>query len=285
MSLLVAKTKLFFLTLLLFFSVVPAHAKTPERIVSLVPSITESICQLGKAEALVAVTYYCDYPRSAPRKEVIGTLINPNIEKIYSLSPDLVLAMKDVNKPQTIEKLKSLGLKVVVFDECNNFGDIQKNFIRLGEMIGRSEEAKIIIKEAKAETDYLAQKMKHYPRPKVFYEIEAWPLVTANENAFINEFLKYGGGINIFADTSLKYPRVSREEVLKRNPDVIILVTMGNVSKREKRYWKKFKFLTAAKLNQIYVVDANKICRPTPGSFLESSKEIARLLHPEAFRE
>lgn len=87
----------------------------------------------------------------------------------------------------------------------------------------------------------------------------------------------------MFLETLKGYSRISREGVLKMDPDAILLVTMGNVSQKEKEYWQKFKGLKAVKNNRIYIIDADKACRPTPVSFLAALKEVAGLLHPEAF--
>jgi len=273
--------------IIVFLAVLPSfvNAEEPKRIVSLAPSITESLYQLGADEALIAVTFYCNYPPQAKTKKMIGTIISPNIEKIYFLSPDLVLANNGINRSQTIEKLKSLGLKVVVLDECDNFDDIIKSFIQLGKLIGREKEAETIIEEAEAEVEVISQKLKTLPRLTVFWEVGARPLVSVGPQSFTNEFTRYSGGINIFNDALDKHPRVSREEVLKRDPDVIMLVTMGDVTKREKAYWKKFKDLKAVKSDRIYFIDADKVCRSTPNSFLAGVKEVAALLHPQAFKD
>ena len=259
------------------------NAEEPKRIISLAPSITESLYQLGAEKTLIAVTSYCNYPPQAKTKEIIGTIVSPNIEKIFSLSPDLVLANNEINRSQTIEKLKSLGLRVVTLDRCDNFGDIVKSFIQLGKLVGREKEAEVIIEEVEAEVKSINQKLKTLPRVRVFWEVGARPLVSVGPQSFTNEFTRYSGGINIFADTPGKHPRVSREEVLRRDPDVIMLVTMGDVKKGEKAYWKKFKDLKAAKSDRIYIIDADKVCRPTPNSFLTGLKEVVALLHPEVF--
>jgi len=256
-----------------------------KRIVSLAPSITESLYCLGLGEELIAVTSYCNYPEEAKKKEIIGSLTNPNIEKVFSLSPDLVLAVNGINRSQTIEKLKELGLEVVAFDESNNFDDIAKSFIRLGKLTNREEKAKEIIEGVEAEIKFITQKLKGSPSLKVFWEVGARPLVSVGEKSFANEFIRHSGGINIFANTFVRYPRVSREEVLKKNPEAIVLVTMGDVTEKEKVYWQKFKDLAAVRNNRIYIIDADKVCRPTPKSFLVGLQEVARFLHPEAFEE
>lgn len=279
------KIRIFLVIFLTVLPVLGSTAEQYERLISLAPSITENLYSLGLEEELIAVTSYCNCHKGIDKKEKIGNLTNPNIEKIFSLSPDLVLALKGTNRPQTIEKLKSLGLNVVVFDDSDTLDGIMKTFIQLGELTQREKKARELVKEIESEVESIDIKLKALPPVKVFWEVGAKPLVTAGGESFANEFIRYSGGINIFADASAKYPRVSREEVLKRNPEVIILVTMGDVTEKEKLYWRKFEELDAVKSNRIYVIDADKVCRPTPLSFLRGLKEVAKLLHPKVFGE
>jgi len=273
------KNSIFPAVLFIMLSSLAAHGEGPERIVSLAPSITESIYQLGAEERLLAVTSFCNWPPEAKTKEVIGTLTNPNIEKIYSLGPDIILATDGINRSQTIEKLRSLGLRVVIFEGYNNIGDVSKNFVKLGKLLGKEKIALEISGQVEREIKKLGEAIKGRPRPRVFWEVGSRPLVAAGEGSFANEFIRHSGGINIFSETGAEYLRISREEVLRRNPEVIILVTMGNVTKKEKLYWQKFKSLKAVQTNRIYVIDADKVCRPAPLSFLEGLRETVRLMH------
>ncbi len=279
------KLKIFIAVCLLLLPVLSAYAQTPRRIVSLAPSITESLYQLGAQDCLIGVTSYCNHPPQAKTKNIIGNLSNPNIEKIYSLSPDLVLTVEGTNRPRTIKKLKDLNLKVVTFKQATSLDDITKNFIRLGKLLEKQKEAQEIVEEVESKVSFIAQKVEGLPSLRIFWQVGAHPLVTAGRNSFVSDFMKYAGGINIFANIPIKYPRVSREEVIKRNPEIIILVTMGDVTAKEEDYWRQFKDLEAVKINRIYIVNADKVCRPTPRSFLAGLNELAKLLHPEAFKE
>lgn len=259
--------------------VLQAGAEEPKRIVSLAPSMTENLYSLGMADQIIAVTSYC----RSPLEEKVGNLTNPNIEQIFSLSPDLVVAVKGINRPQTLSKLKNLGLNVIVFENADNFTDIEHGFIRLGRLLDKEKEAKDILRKTEEELDSLTSKLKTQPPVRVFWEVGSKPLVTAGRGTFANEFITRAGGVNIFEDTDMPYPRVSREEVLRRNPEVIILVTMGNVTEKEKTYWQKFKDLDAVKKDRIHIIDAQRACVPTPVSFLLTLKKVAALLHPEVF--
>lgn len=282
---LLKKFKSFITIFLLILSTSATAGEGPERIVSLAPSITESLYYLGLEKELIAVTSYCNYPPEAKTKKIIGNLTNPNVEEIYSLSPDLVLTVEGVNRLQTIEKLRSLGLNIVVLNESDNFQDILNNFTRLGKLVDKEKRAEEIVKQVETKVKSITEKIKDLPSVKVFWEVGAKPLFTVSSKSFANEFITYSGGTNIFTDASAKYPLVSREEVLKRNPQVIILVTMGNVTKREKIYWEGFKDLDAARFNKIHIVNADNVCRPTPMAFLTGLEEVAKLIHPENFEK
>jgi len=272
------KSLIVFFTLIFYAGVI--FARTPLRIVSLAPSITDSLYQLNVEESLVGVTLYC---RLSRRAEIVGTLSNPNMEKVFSLMPDFVFTIRGINRAETIKRLKDLGVNVVVFNEPETFDDILTGFIKLGEIVGKKESAEKIASEISKKVQVISEMTKKTDPAKVFFELNKRPLVTASSASFMNEFLKYSGSINIFNDIKIEHPRVSAEEVLRRNPSAIILVNMGDVSARDKEYWQTFKELSAARNNRIFSVNANNFCRPTPVSFLNSLREITHLLYPELF--
>lgn len=260
-----------------------AQAANPQRIVSLAPSLTEALYLLGMDDRVAGVTVFCNHPPQAKQKEKVGTIIEPSIEKIVSLSPDLVVATKEGNRPQTVNSLRKLGIRVEVFNHARDFHSICENFIRLGKLVGKEVRAKEIVEQAKRKVNFISTKVANLPKPKVFWELGARPLVTISREAFVNEFIRLGGGINIVDEARMRYPILSREEILRQDPDVIILVTMGDVTKEEKRSWQKFKNLKAIRSDRIYIVDADLVCRPSPLTFAEGVEEIAKLLHPETF--
>jgi len=116
-------------------------------------------------------------------------------------------------------------------------------------------------------------------KPKVFVEIGARPLFTVTRDSYINDIIKRAGGINIASDT--KSGLYSREEVVKQNPDVIVIATMGTTGYAERNFWLRFRTLKAVREGRIYIVDSYKICSPTPLSFVESVELLVKLFHPE----
>lgn len=262
----------------LFFLVEPLFAKVsvPQRIISLGPSITKALYLLGVQDKLIANTVYCIDLSEAKKKEKIGTAQKVNIEKIFHLRPDLVLATSLVDQRST-GKLKNLGLRVITFSTPTDFNDICKQFLELGRLVGKEKEAKDIVRKAEDEAALTKEKVKDLHKARVFIQVGARPLVVATGNYFINDYIEFAGGINIAKDA--KEGIYSREQVLEANPDVIIIATMGIAAAEEKKIWQKYETLNAVKNNQIYIIDTDKITSPTPQSFVETIEEFVHILH------
>lgn len=250
----------------------------PGRIVSLGPALTESLYLLQVPEKIVGVTTYCQNPPEAKTKEKVGSVVEFNLEKVLSLKPDLVLAtaLTDV---RGVEKLKRLGVAVKVFDQARNFNQLCEQFLELGKMVGRPAAAGKIVSQARKKVENVRQRVKNLPKTSVFVQVGTRPLFTVTGDSFVNDYIELAGGTNISRDA--KTGLFSREEVLNRNPDVIIIITMGIVGKQEEKNWRKYQNLKAAHTGRIHVLDAYKIGSPTPIGFAETLREIADILHPQ----
>jgi len=249
---------------------------TPKRIVSLSPAITEALYVLGLEDSIVGVTIYCQKPPRAQTKEKIGTLMEPDMEKIVSLKPDLVLAMT-LTSPKELQKLKNLGLKVVTFQIPQDFSLLCDFFLQLGRVVGKEKDSQELIKEAKDRVAVIVRKAASLPKQKVLIQIGSKPLFVATNKYFINDYIQFAGGTNIFQDAGIG--SVSMEDVIKKNPDIIIIATMGISGENERKTWKRFKTIEAVKNNKVYVVDPDRLCSPTPVSFAGYLAEIVGLLH------
>ncbi len=255
-----------------------ASENHPKRIISLAPSTTEELYLLGAEDKLVGDTTYCVTPPAARYKEKIGSLTKVDLEKIVALKPDLVLATSLTN-PKTIQKLRDLGIDVRIFPAPKNFTILCDQFLELGIAVGQELQAREIVKAAKEKVADIKSRTAMLVKPKVFIEIGAKPLFTANSDYIINDFVKLAGGENI-AEGS-KIGSYSKEEVLRRDADVILIVTMGFAGEAEREAWQKLKTLNAVKHDRIYIISSQKICGPTPVTFVKSLEEISALLHPE----
>jgi iron complex transport system substrate-binding protein len=266
-----------YLLLLLFLILCAADAIYAEykRIISLAPSVTANLYELGLESKVVGITQYC--PKGTTPKEVIGTLQEPNIEKIISLRPDIIISTKEGNKRQTVEKLQSLNLEVYTMETAANFDEIASNALALAEKTGSVNIAKANIAKAKEALNE-TQKQKLPPSLKVFWVIGAAPLVSAGGKSIVNDYQQFIGGYNIFNYVNARYPSINAEAVLQKNPDVILLVDMGDVSKKEIKYWQRYKTLSAVKNKKIFMVSPD-IFTLTPLTFAESAEILRKTIN------
>lgn len=254
----------------------------PQRIVSLAPSVTEGIYLLGAGNKLVGVTIYCNRPPEAKKKEKIGTLLEPDTEKIVSLAPDLVLGSEDGNDPRLLKKLTGIGLTIAVIPPGKSFSGLCENFLLLGRLIGRVGRAEDLVAEAKQRAADIQRRLRGASRKRVFWEIGARPLVTAGRGGYINEMTELAGGESIAHVRSEAWLRYSREEVVRSDPDAIILARMGDVGEEEKRAWRKYKAMKAVRDDRFLVLEPEDI-NPLPMYFVSGVEKLARFLHPEIF--
>lgn len=270
------KKILFLLTLLFITTNLFAEYN---RIISLAPSATESLYELGIDKELVANTVYCSDGNF--KKEKIGTVTEPNIEKIVSLNPDLIIATKEGNYKTVIDKLIRLKLTVYVMEPYSNFEDICINFQQLADYLDKPDIAKEIINNVKDKIFELDNETKNTNKEKIFWEVGANPIFTVGKQSFVNEYNKFINGTNVFEDIDMRYPNISAESVIEKNPDIIMLVNMGDVSEQEIAKWNKYKNITAVKNNKIYLLEANDIFTPTPKRFLNGIKVLRNKLNKE----
>jgi len=250
----------------------------PQRIISLSPTVTEELYVLGVQDKLVGCTVYCQKPPEAEKKEKVGTVMEVNLEKIVDLRPDLVLATSLV-KPEAKEKLRTLGIKVITFPAAKSFNQMCEQLLELGRIVGKEKKAQEFVAKAEDKTDVIKREIRNLPKPKVFAQIGAKPLFAATRDYFVNDFIEFAGGINIARDLNSGF--YSREKVLKADPDVILVVTMGIVGEQEKKIWEKYDCLKAVKNKRIHIFDSRKLCSPTPVSFVDTLEEVVKILHPQ----
>jgi len=267
--------KRYFLILIILCIYVNLYAEY-KRIISLAPSVTQSLYELGLDKEIIANTIYC--PKGNFQKESIGTLTEPNIEKIINLKPDLIISTKEGNNKSAVEKIKRLGCNVYVMGTSSSFEDICKNFQDLGDFLKKSEIAKQIIDDVRKDIDLIYNRTKKIKKEDVFWEIGANPLVTVGKKSFVNDYNKFSGGKNIFQYINMRYPNITLENVIEKNPDIIIVVSMGNIGKEEIKKWSKYKTINAVKNSKLYILDANDIFALTPKTFLKAVKITEKVL-------
>lgn len=251
------------------------QAQIAKRVVSLAQSVTKNIYLLEAQDKLVGCTSYCQ-TNEEDNIAVIGSAIKVNIEKLYSLKPDLVITA-GLTSPETLGMLDKLGIKYKVFESPTDFESICKQFMEIAKLIGEEEKGKKVIQHEKTKLQQLKKQIPKGKKPKIFIELGSKPLFAVIPNTFMHDYITFIGGENIATDVTTGI--ISRETVLHRNPDVIFVTTMGNIGSQEVEIWKKYNVLKAVKNNQIFLIDSNVACTPTPDSFTETVEEMIKVMY------
>ncbi len=262
--------RLFLLFFVSWATCIHIYAQQYKRVVSLAPSLTKNIYYLKAQQQLVGCTSYCTMAKN-DHKTVVASPATINVEKVVSLKPDLVIATSITN-PEYIELLKKFNIPVEVFPSPRSFGEICRQFIAIGQLLGREDEAVKMVSFIQAEIDSLKKQAKDNTHKKIFFQIGAEPLFTVIPNTFMNDYIVFANAVNIASD--LTKGTISREGVIFRKPDYIFIVTMGIVGEEEKKIWETYKGLRAVQDNHIYIIDSDLACTPTPQTFLETMKII-----------
>lgn len=251
-----------------------------KKVVSLAPANTEIVFAVGGGSKLVGVTTYCDYPEEAKQIEKIGDFANPNVEKIISRKPQLVLATGGVQKG-VVDRLTKFNIKVFVIDP-KNFEGLYTDIEKVGKIIGQEAEAKRVVEEMKAKVEEIKNKIPKQAKPRVFFEIYSQPLMTAGKNTFIDDMLMIAGAENIGAAAGEGYPQFSEEQLVKENPDVY-LAAKGSMNRPEDiKKRTGYSDLKAVKEGKVFVIDDNLVTRPGP-RLVDGLMEVVKALYPEVF--
>ncbi len=256
----------------------------PQRIVSLVPTETELLFSLGLEKEVVGVTNYCDYPEAARHKEKIGGFADVDMEKISALKPDLILAFGTVQLP-LVEKLEKRGLKVFwIYPHTVNA--ILDSFERVGEITGTTQEAKQLRSSVAKELNALHETLGTIPdekRPTILRVMGIDPPATIGSESFQSDIFYLAGGRNAFIDVKKDYFQLDAQELIKRNPDLIVICGPDEAaSKQQLKDSPVFKKLTAVKNDSVLVIPCDLTCRPGP-RVAETASRIARFLYREKF--
>ncbi len=255
----------------------------PKRVVSLAPSITELVYALDMGGILKGAVQFSDYPAQAKKLPRVGSYAHPDMERIVRLESDLVLAIRDGNPKQVIDRLEDMGIPVFTLDS-NNLEEIMQSIAALGRVLDNPERAEDLVQEMRKRLHLVKNRtQKADTRPRVFFQADASPIIGAGGETFIDELIRLAGGGNAISDKK-RYPRLGWEDILRLNPDVAVIASMagGKDADSLMRDWHKWPQLRAVQEDRVHVVDADLFERPTP-RLLDGLEILARLIHPDLF--
>ncbi len=264
-------TLVFVLIVLLGVAVGMAGA-TPQRIVSLAPSITENLFALGVGDRVVGVTSWCHFPDEARTRTIVGDAMNLNVELVLGLEPDLVVG--DATLVQShLEVLEGLGVPTFVIGP-STVAEVQESLIQLGEAVGAKESGEVLATNMQARLEELVGGVERERKVRVWMEIWNEPLMTVGPGSFMHELIVLAGGENIAGDSPTAWPVFSEELVIERDPEVVILTSYNLEEALSRSAWQG---TTAMKNGHVYEVNPDLYSRTTP-RLLDALEELIGIL-------
>jgi iron complex transport system substrate-binding protein len=241
-----------------------------ERAVSLAPNLTENIFAVGAGSKLVGVTTFCNYPEEAKAIQKIGDTMNPNMETIIALKPQIVFVSTASQIENFTKQLESNNIAVFVTNPKNLDG-VLKNLRELGDIFGTERQTTELLNNLQLRIIEIDETVKNKPKVKTFVQISKEPLFTIGKDSFLTEIIERAGGVSVTKDVATAYPKLSKETALASNPDAIILSeSEDNLEPND-----VFKNSKAVKNGKVFKVNADLLSRPGP-RIVDALEQIAR---------
>ncbi|EOY8496170.1 vitamin B12 ABC transporter substrate-binding protein BtuF [Providencia stuartii] len=238
------------LLLLLFFNT-SVVADTKHRVISLSPANTELAYAAGLGESLIAVSAYSDYPAEAKQLEQVSDWQGLNVERIVALKPDLILAWRGGNPQRPLDQLAALGIPIIYFDPQSVEGVISA-IEQLAKYSPQPQIAQQSVLSMPEQLNQLKQRYAQQERPKkrVFIQLGTQPLFSTGSNTIQNDIVSMCGGENIFANSAVPWPQVSREQVIARQPEMIVMTGTETQETAVRQFWQTQLSIPIIRLNE-----------------------------------
>jgi iron complex transport system substrate-binding protein len=247
------------------------------RVISLAPSITNMVYAVGAQGNLVGITGFTEFPpEAAQQKPSVGDVVHPSLERIVALRPDLVLALPEFNGAETVAGLQRLGVPVFLFT-TGDIANIYRSVESVGRLMGREQEATVLINDLHAREAKIRAQTEGRPRPSVVLVLSIDPLVTAGKHAFITQMITLAGARSVTEDVKQDWSQMSVEAILPRKPDYILLMKDGPVKLQDMQRSPGWNSLEAVQRGRIITLD-KRIQVPAPVAF-DGLEDLARQIH------
>ena len=265
--------------------------RQPERIVSLAPSVTETLFAIGAGKLLVADTSYCDYPEEAAKLPKIGGYIDPNVESIVALKPDMVLGAKG-NPRDVLNQLRQLGIPVVTVSP-ESLRDVDTAIRMIGKVVGYQRESETLARENTARREAVTRvtdALSESERPRTLLLFSPDSLFSVGPNSYLDEMIRFAGGRNVAADAPIPWPELSMEKLITADPEIIILLSMeksahpGAVDTVLAKYRadRRWRGMAAVKNERVVVLADDELTLPGP-RLINGLEAMAHAMHPRLF--
>lgn len=254
-----------------------------ERIVSLAPNLTEIVYAVGAGDRLVGNTTFCNYPAAAKNVAKVGDTLQPSIERILALRPQLVLVSTSSQLEAFTKQLNEQQIAVYITDPRDLEG-IFRSILSVGDLLNESVAASELVKQLRARSEKVERAVAGLPSVSVFFQLSGQPLYTVGKSSFVTNLIQRAGGRSVTSDVKEAWPRLSDEAALASRPEAVIMLsgeamgagTNGKVA-------PALRNSPAVKNGRVYVIDGDLLTRPGP-RLIDGLEQIAHALHPEAFK-
>ena len=254
-----------------------------DRVVSLAPNLTEIIYAVGAGDQLVGNTTFCDYPEAARTKPKVGDTLQPSIERILSLKPQLVLVSTASQLEAFTRKLDEHGIVVYVTDPRDLDG-VFRSLKNVGQLLNHNEQSELVVNQLRERATSITETVKSARPVRVFYQLSAEPLYTAGRDSYVTDLIRRAGGISVTAEVPEAWPRFSQESAIAARPEAIVLPTGGSMGSANAEVAAGLKNSPAVLNGKVYKINGDFLSRPGP-RLVDGLAELAQALHPEVFKK
>jgi len=264
-------------------SIGAAAAPPPTRIVSLAPAVTETLFALGKGDAVVGVSQYCDYPQAATRLPKVGTFLTPNVEAIAALRPDLIIGPGLSSSRREVRMLEAMGYPTLTVNDTSLDG-IEQSITLIGARTGEQEAARRLLGAIHAHIEEVRARLERTKPRTVVMLVGHQPMVAVGRGTFLDDLLHLAGGDNIADLSAENWPRLSIEYIIAMRPEVILDGAMGSDANTPTGFWARYPTIPAVRDHRVFGYPQDPMLHPGPRVW-QSLEILARRIHPEAFAQ
>jgi iron complex transport system substrate-binding protein len=254
----------------------------PARIVSLSPSVTETLFALGAGPQVVGVSQYCDYPPAVSALPRVGSFLNPNLEAIVGLKPTLIIGTWVSSGLPAFQSLTAMGYATLIVKD-NSLDEIEQSIRQIGQRTGHAEAARALITTIRTHLAEVRRRLEGVKPRRVLMVVGHQPLIAVGRGTFLDQLLRVAGGLNIADKAAESWPDLSIEYIGAMKPEVILDGQMGNDPTVPERFWSRYSTIPAVRSRSIYAYPEDSTLRPGPRVW-QSLEILVSRIHPQVAR-
>jgi len=260
---------------------IPRLASCADRIVSLVPSVTETLFALGVGNEVVGVSSYDNYPPAVVKLPKVGSFLTPNLEAIAALRPTLVIGRGISSNQRELHAMRAMGYEVLTVED-DSLAQIEDSIRTIGARVGKSAQSHEVIASIEAKVTDVRTHVGSFPERRTLMLVGHQPIVAVGPGTFLDDLLKIARAENIADAARQQWPQLSMEFIVAMRPEIIFDGQMGTDARTPSRFWKAYPVIPAVRNHRVLGYPEDPTLHPGPrvGMTLEM---IAKLVHPEAW--